>query len=64
MQIEKNRVVTLHYTVRDDQGTLIESSADGAPLSYLHGKGGIIPGLERALTGRSAGDQLDVTVPP
>ena len=64
MQIEKNRVVTLHYTVHDGEGKLIESSADGAPLSYLHGKGGIIPGLERALAGRSAGDRFDVTVPP
>ncbi len=64
MNIEKNRVVTLHYTLRDDQGTVIDSSSGRGPLSYIHGKGNIIPGLEQALAGRVAGDKLDVTVAP
>lgn len=64
MQIEKNRVVTLNYTLRDEQGAVIDSSSGRAPLSYLHGKGNIIPGLEEALTGRAAGETLDVTVTP
>ena len=64
MNIEKNRVVTLNYTLRDEQGTIIDASSGRAPLSYLHGKGNIIPGLEQALSGKSAGDKLDVTVAP
>ncbi len=64
MNIEKNRVVTLHYTLRDEQGTVIDSSSGRGPLSYVHGKGNIIPGLEQALAGRVAGDKLDVTVAP
>lgn len=64
MHIEKNRVVTLHYTLRDEQGTVIDSSSGRAPLSYLHGKNNLIPGLEEALSGKSAGDEFDVTVPP
>ena len=64
MHIEKNRVVTLHYTLRDDQGSVIDSSSGRGPLSYLHGKGNIIPGLEQALAGKAAGDKLDVTVAP
>ena len=52
MQIEKNRVVSLHYTLRDEQGTVLDSSSGRAPLSYLHGKGNIIPGLEAALAGK------------
>jgi FKBP-type peptidyl-prolyl cis-trans isomerase SlyD len=64
MQIEKNRVVTLHYTLRDDQGAVIDSSSGRGPLSYLHGKGNIVPGLEQALAGKAAGDKLDVTVVP
>lgn len=64
MNIEKNRVVTFHYTLRDEQGTVIDSSNGRAPLSYLHGKGNIIPGLEQALVGKVAGDKLDVTVQP
>ena len=64
MQIEKNRVVTLNYTLRDDQGTVIDSSSGRGPLAYLHGKGNIIPGLEQALDGKAAGEKLDVSVAP
>ena len=64
MHIEKNRVVTLNYTLRDDQGSVIDSSSGRGPLSYLHGKGNIVPGLEQALAGKAAGDKLDVTVAP
>lgn len=64
MQIEKNRVVTLNYTLRDEQGAVLDTSTGRAPLSYLHGKGNIIPGLEEALAGKAAGDKLDVTVAP
>lgn len=64
MLIEKNRVVQLHYTLRDEQGTEIDSSSGRGPLTYLHGKGNLIPGLEQALAGKAAGDKLDVTVPP
>lgn len=64
MQIAKNKVVTIHYTLRDEQGAVIDSSSGRGPLAYLHGKGNIVPGLERALDGRGAGDKLDVTVAP
>ncbi len=64
MLIEKNRVVTLNYTLRDEQGAVLDSSGGRGPLSYLHGKGNIIPGLEQALVGKAAGDKLDVTVAP
>lgn len=64
MQIARNKVVTIHYTLRDEQGAVIDSSSGRGPLAYLHGKGNIVPGLERALAGRGAGDKLDVTVAP
>jgi FKBP-type peptidyl-prolyl cis-trans isomerase SlyD len=64
MTIAQDQVVSIHYTLRDDAGELIDSSADGEPLSYLHGHGNLIPGLERELTGRKAGDRLQVKVPP
>lgn len=64
MHISKNRVVTMHYTLRDEQGTVIDSTDSRGPLAYLHGKGNIIPGLEQALDGKGAGDKLDVTVAP
>ena len=63
MQIARNKVVSLRYTLRDERGDVL-GAAGGASLSYLHGKGNIIPGLEQALAGKSAGDKVDVTVAP
>lgn len=63
MQIEPNSVVTLHYTLKDNDGNVIDQSEDGSFL-YLHGAMNIIPGLENALTGKAAGDELSVTVSP
>ena len=64
MTITPDTVVTLHYTLKDDAGEVIDSSAAGEPLAYLHGHGNIVPGLERELTGRNAGDKLSVRVLP
>lgn len=33
-------------------------------MAYLHGVGGIIPGLERELEGKQVGDQLQIKVAP
>jgi len=64
MTIQKNSVVTINYTLRDDTGGLIESSEGQEPLTYLHGQGNIIPGLESSLEGKSAGESISVSVPP
>jgi FKBP-type peptidyl-prolyl cis-trans isomerase SlyD len=64
MTIAKDQVVSIHYTLTDDAGEVIDSSAQGEPLSYLHGHGNLIPGLERELTGRKAGDRLQVKIAP
>ncbi len=63
MAIKQDSVVTLHYTLKDDAGTVLDSSAGGEPLSYLHGHGNLIPGLERELSGKDTGDKLQVKVP-
>lgn len=64
MSIETNQVVSIHYTLKGDAGEVIDSSAGGEPLAYLHGHGNLVPGLERELTGKSAGDKLQVKIPP
>lgn len=64
MQIEENRVTSIHYTLTDDDGEVIDSSRERGPLSYLHGAGNIVPGLEKALAGYGAGDQVKVDVEP
>jgi len=64
MQIAPDAVVSIHYTLTDDTGETLDSSAGGEPLAYLHGKGNLIPGLENALAGKQTGDKLQVTVAP
>jgi FKBP-type peptidyl-prolyl cis-trans isomerase SlyD len=64
MSISPDQVVSIHYTLRDDTGEVIDRSAEGEPLAYLHGRGQLIPGLERELTGREAGDRLEVKIAP
>jgi FKBP-type peptidyl-prolyl cis-trans isomerase SlyD len=64
MQIEKNAVVAIDYTLRDTEGEVLDASPEGQPLQYLHGAGNIIPGLEKALEGKTAGEDLDVNIPP
>ena len=64
MQITQDTVVSIHYTLTDDAGKTIDSSAGGEPLAYLHGNGNLIPGLERALEGKQAGDSLNVKISP
>ena len=63
MPITDNDVVTIHYTLKDDADKVIDSSAGGEPLAYLHGHGNLVPGLERELSGKSVGDRLQVRVP-
>ena len=64
MEIAKHKVVSIDYTLTANDGQVLDSSEGHAPLSFIHGIGQIIPGLEKALLGKSKGDQLDVVVPP
>ena len=64
MKIEKDRVVRFHYTVSEAGQEPLESSKErGEPLAILVGHGNIIPGLEKALDGREAGESFGVDVP-
>ncbi len=64
MQITNNKVVQMHYKLTDDQGNVIDSSEGREPLSYLQGAGNIIPGLEKQMEGKSAGDKFKAVVEP
>ena len=64
MIVAHNKVVSIDYTLRDEQGTVLDSSEGNAPLAYIHGMGNIIPGLESKLEGKSVGDALKVSVAP
>lgn len=64
MQIAKHSVVTINYRLKDSEGNVLDSSEGGEPLVYLHGVGNLVPGLEKALEGKSKGDSISVAVSP
>jgi len=64
LMIGDNVVVSIHYTLTDDAGEVLDSSQGADPLNYLHGAGNIIPGLEQALVGKTTGAALQVSVAP
>lgn len=64
MQIAKDVVALIEYTLKDDAGTTIDTSVGKDPLGYVHGRGNLIPGLEAQLEGKKSGDVLNVTIPP
>ena len=64
MKISNNTVVSMDYILTDDGGQVLDQSAGRGPLSYVHGRQEIVPGLEQALSGRSAGDDFSVSVTP
>ncbi|MGL5251699.1 MAG: FKBP-type peptidyl-prolyl cis-trans isomerase [Moraxella sp.] len=62
--INNNQVVQFHYTLKDDEGNIIDQSPEGQPLAYLHGYQNIIPGLEAQLVGKAVGDKFTASVEP
>lgn len=64
MVVAADKVVLIHYTLKNDEGQVIDSSAGGEPLAYIHGHGNLIAGLERELEGKGAGDKLSVKIAP
>jgi len=64
VEIAADSVVLIHYTLKDDKGEVLDSSAGGEPLAYIQGHGNLVPGLEKALEGKQGGSTLAVTVPP
>ncbi len=64
MNIEKDKVVSIDYTLTNDHGEVLDSSSGREPLAYLHGNGGLIPGLEKELDGKVKGDKLVAIIAP
>ncbi len=64
MTIQKDKVVSMHYTLTDDSGAVIDSSKGQDPMDYIQGAGHIIPGLEDALVGKDIGDKVTAVIPP
>jgi len=62
--IAKDMVVSFHYTLKDSEGDILDSSSGGEPLLYLHGYSQIVPGLEAAMVGKTLGAKFQVVVQP
>jgi FKBP-type peptidyl-prolyl cis-trans isomerase SlyD len=64
MNIVKNSIATLHYILKDNDGEILDTADENNPFLYMHGVGGMIPGLEKALENATTGDNIVVSVPP
>jgi FKBP-type peptidyl-prolyl cis-trans isomerase SlyD len=64
VQVSSDKVVLIHYTLKDDAGEVVDTSEGGEPLAYIQGHGNLVQGLEKALEGKEKGSQVTVSVPP
>ncbi len=64
MQITKEKVVAIHYTLKNNAGEVIDTSEGKEPLYYLHGFGNLIAGMEEGLEGKSKGDKFELKISP
>ncbi len=64
MKIAKGHVVAVDYSLHLGNGKVVDASEPGEPLTYLHGEGQIVPGLESALEGLDVGESRKVVVAP
>lgn len=64
MLITKETVASIHYTLTDNEGNILDSSSGREPLQYLHGAGNLIMGMEEGLEGKAKGDKLKLKISP
>jgi FKBP-type peptidyl-prolyl cis-trans isomerase SlyD len=64
VEISADKVVLIHYTLKDDAGAVLDTSAGGEPLAYIQGHGNLVAGLEKALEGQQDGGSVNVSVEP
>ncbi|RTR39596.1 peptidylprolyl isomerase [Shewanella canadensis] len=63
MSIKNDMVVQFNYTLRDEQGEVLETNEGLDPIAYLHGHDNMMPGVEDAINGKQAGEKFSVTLP-
>jgi FKBP-type peptidyl-prolyl cis-trans isomerase SlyD len=64
LTVNENKVVTFEYTLKNDGNEIIDSSSNNMPITYIHGSGNIISGLEAELEGKKVGDKFHVSIEP
>jgi len=64
MKIANDTLVSIEFILTDGTGGVLDQSTGQGPLSYVHGHGNMVPGLEKALLGKRVGDKVSVSIPP
>ena len=64
MKITKDKVASIHYTLTDSDGNILDTSSGREPLTYLQGFGNLIPGMEEGLEGKTKGEKFKLTIAP
>jgi FKBP-type peptidyl-prolyl cis-trans isomerase SlyD len=64
MKVGKDKVVTIHYTLKDETGEVLDTSNGREPLEYIQGSSHVIPGMEKALEGKETGDEVSMVIEP
>lgn len=64
MQISQHKVASIHYTLTNNEGNILDSSTGREPLTYIHGTGNLIPGMEEGMQGKKKGDKFNLKVTP
>ncbi len=63
MAINENQVVSIRYELKDaSSGEVLDSNLDAELLTFIVGKGQIIPGLENEIKNLSQGDSVDIEI--
>jgi len=64
LKISKYKAVTVHYSLSNNEGEVLDSSEEGEPLSFIHGIGALLPSLERSLEGKPVGEKIIISIEP
>lgn len=64
MSLTKNKVASVAYTLTNAEGQVIDQASKESPMVFIHGVGGMIPGFEKELEGKSVGDSFSLVVQP
>ncbi len=62
MPLAQNKAITFNYTLKDDEGNILDTTKGSSPFSFLSGNSQILPKLEDALNGMLLGSKKIVKI--
>lgn len=64
MSIKPNQVYSINFTLKDEEGEIIDSTQKGQPMSFISGQGLLIPRLEEEIGSMIIGSKKTVVLSP